>query len=314
MGDLDLRRLRYFLALAGELNYGRAAEALHIAQPALSRSIATLEQELGVPLFERSRSGTRLAPAGELLQEEARELLRAAAALQRRVRLHERGTRRLSIGFTPGLIVTPVVRHLREKWPELQVDLVRTSWTDQVDSLRDGRIDASFAHRPFDDDGLAVTDLFTEPRLVALPSDHDLAGSARLLLADLAGEVLLQPTAAVPEWPGATTPPVAPANDGDETSAYSPSVEVKLELVAAGRGIVIMPASTTRYYHRPDIAYVPVSDLPDTGVSLVVEARRRSDQLRELVEIARTTFAADAGPASPENEPVLDRGTTARAR
>ncbi|WNV86891.1 LysR substrate-binding domain-containing protein [Umezawaea sp. Da 62-37] len=307
MGDLDLRRLRYFLALADELNYGRAAEALHIAQPALSRSISALEQELGVTLFERSRSGTRLAAAGEFLREEARELLRAAETVQRRVRLSEREGHGLTIGFSPGLIITPVVRRMRETRPALRVDVVRTSWTDQIQSLRDGRIDASFAHRPFDDDGLTVIDLFAEPRFAALPADHALAASENLLLADLAGEVLLQPVAAVPEWTGVTAPPVPPDDDG---TAHSPNVEVKLELVAAGRGVVVMPASTTRYYHRPDIAYVRVADLPDTRVCLVVESRRRSDVLRELVEVA----LADADPASVGNKQVLDATATPTAR
>jgi DNA-binding transcriptional LysR family regulator len=109
MGDLDLRRLRYFLKLADELNYGQAAEMLHIAQPALSRSITALERELGVTLFERSRSGTRLAAAGESLRVEARELLRAAETLQRRVRVADREGRSVTVGFMPGLIVTPVV-------------------------------------------------------------------------------------------------------------------------------------------------------------------------------------------------------------
>lgn len=102
MGDLDLRRLRYFLTLAEELNYGRAAEVLHLAQPALSRAITSLERELGVTLFVRSKSGTRLAPAGELLRDEARELLRAAETLQRRVQLADREGQSLRLGFMPG--------------------------------------------------------------------------------------------------------------------------------------------------------------------------------------------------------------------
>ncbi|AGZ41864.1 LysR family transcriptional regulator [Actinoplanes friuliensis DSM 7358] len=106
--------MRHFLTLAEELNYGRAAAILHLAQPALSRSIATLERELGVVLFDRSRSGTRLAPAGEILRDEARQLLRSADTLKRRVR----EGRTVTIGFAPGLIVTPVVRHLEERFPE----------------------------------------------------------------------------------------------------------------------------------------------------------------------------------------------------
>jgi DNA-binding transcriptional LysR family regulator len=297
MSDLDLRRLRYFLTLADELNYGRAAEALHIAQPALSRSIAALERELGVTLFERSRSGTRLAAAGELLRDDARELLHKAETLQRRVRLADREGRSVTIGFMPGLIVTPMVRRLEERCPGLRVDVVRTSWTEQIDALRDGRFDASFARRPFNDDGLTIVDLFAEPRVAALPIDHPRAGSNEILLADLAGDLLLQPATVVPEWRGEAAPPVPPGDDRDARTASSPTVEEKLELVAAGRGIVILPASTTRYYNRPDVTYARVVDLPDTGVCLVVESRRRSDVLRELVEIARTMSVVDhSGP------------------
>lgn len=285
MGDLDLRRLRYFLTLADELNYGRAADVLHIAQPALSRSIAALERGLGVRLFERSRAGTRLAPAGELLREEARSLLRSADTLQRRIRVADREGRSVTIGFMPGLILTPVVRRLEEHFPGLRVDMVRTSWTEQITAVRDGRFDAAFAYRPFADDGLTVVDLFAEPRSVALPADHPRAGSSRLVLADLAGDVLLQPVEAVPEWRGAVASPGA-------IDAVSPTVEEKFERVAAGRGVLILPESITRYYHRPDLTFVPVTDLPEAQVCLVFEARRRSAVLRELVAASAHAVAA----------------------
>ncbi|MEV4346972.1 SDR family oxidoreductase [Actinoplanes sp. NPDC049596] len=172
MTDLDLRRLRYFLTLAGTENYGRAAEILHLAQPALSRSIAALERDLGAKLFERSRSGTRLTPVGEILRDDARELLRSAETVQRRIRVAARDGRSVTLGFLPGTIVTPLVRHLENRFPQLQVDVARTSWTGQIAGLRDGRFDACLAQRPFAEDGLTVVDLYTEPRVVALPIDH----------------------------------------------------------------------------------------------------------------------------------------------
>ncbi|GAA2474876.1 LysR family transcriptional regulator [Winogradskya humida] len=297
MGDLDLRRLRYFLVLAEELNYGRAADALRIAQPALSRSIAALERELGVTLFERSRSGTRLAAAGELLRDDARELLHAAETLQRRVRLADREGRSLRVGFMPGLIVTPVVRRLEERWPGLRVDVLRTSWTEQIQALRDGRFDASFARRPFDDEGLTVIDLYAEPRVAVLPVDHPRAGADEVLLADLTGDLLLQPPGFIPEWRGAAEPPTT-----------SPTVEEKLELIAAGRGIVILPASTTRYYHRPDVTYARVIDLADTTVCLAIETRRESPVLRDLVRIARTVPPSDFSGQVGEAGQVADAG------
>ena len=304
MADLDLRRLRYFLVVAAELNYGRAAEILRIAQPALSRAMAALERDLGVKLFDRSRSGTRLAPAGELLREEAQAILRSAEILQRRVRVAEREGRSVTIGFMPGLIITPVVRHLEQHFPGLRVDVVRTSWTEQITALRDGRLDASFAHRPFDDEGLTVVELHAEARAAALPVSHPLAGKSELSLADLAGETLLQPVEAVPGWPGATTFPVAGSPSAEEKS--SPSVEEKFESVAAGRGIVVIPESATRYYHRPDLTFARVIDLPAAQVCLVIESRRDSAVLRELMTGARTRLDADA--ASGGAQPVLDEG------
>lgn len=287
MGDLDLRRLRYFLTLADELNYGRAAEKLRIAQPALSRSIVALERDLGVRLFERSRAGTRLAAAGELLQTEARELLRSADILQRRVRVADREGRSITIGFMPGLIMTPVVRHLEERFPGLQVNVVRTSWADQITALRDGRFDASCAYRPFDDTGLTVIDLYAELRVVALPSDHRHAGRMELTLADLDGDVLLQPLETVPEWPGAVALPTA-----------EPTVEEKFERVAAGRGVIVIPESAARYYHRPDLTFAVVTDLPMTEICLAVESRRRSPILRELMRSAHVVGCPDADQAS----------------
>jgi len=124
MGDLDLRRLRYFLAVADELNCGRAADRLHIAQPVLSRQISVLERELGVVLFARSKRGTELTEAGLLLREDACAILQSAA-LQRRARVAGRTGQHFTVGFMPGIIVTPAVRLLEEEFPGLRVDVVR---------------------------------------------------------------------------------------------------------------------------------------------------------------------------------------------
>jgi DNA-binding transcriptional LysR family regulator len=115
--DLDLRRLRYFVAVADRLNFGRAAEALHIAQPVLSRQVRALEQELKVQLFERGNRATRLTPAGEALLDEARPLLAAADTVRRKVRDAAAGQRTFAVGFMPGLIVTPAVRELSRTAP-----------------------------------------------------------------------------------------------------------------------------------------------------------------------------------------------------
>src|SRR4051794_11524726 len=236
--DLDLRKLRYFVAVADELNFGRAAETLMIAQPVLSRQIRAFEAELGVRLFVRDTRGTELTEHGRLLYQEAEALLASAAAVRRRVAIAARGESEFTVGFMPGLMVTSAVRAFQRTHPDVTIQVMRTSWDDQVRVLHDGRADVSYLRRPFDRTGLATELLFSEPRVVVLPTDHELATASSVLMADLAGEHLLQDPAAVPEWeaiatemrrrPGRARPP-------------GRTVEEKLELVAVGNGIAILP-------------------------------------------------------------------------
>jgi DNA-binding transcriptional LysR family regulator len=299
MIDLDLRKLRYFLAVADELNYARAAQTLHIAQPVLSRQITALERELGVELFERSKQGTRLTEAGELLREDARALLSSAGALKRRARIAGRAGKEFTVGFMPGIIVTPAVQRLELEFPGLRVGVVRTAWNDQVEMVHDGRVDVSFARPPFPRRGLTLVPLFTEPRVVALPAAHPLAARQTVPLAELAALPLLQDPDAVPEWRDAQARlhPGALAID----RAHLPivhTVEEKLEHVAAERGIVIFPQSTAAFYTRPDIAYRPVPDLPPGEVALAYAARRHSAELDAMVRIACELYAATPAPAT----------------
>ena len=125
--DLDLRKLRYFVAVAEELHFGRAAERLHIAQPVLSRQIRAFEDELGSQLFARDRRHTELTPAGEQLLEEAGPLLANAEAVRRRVGRMARGSGTFTVGFMPGLLVTAAVRALSAVHPDLTVDVIRTT-------------------------------------------------------------------------------------------------------------------------------------------------------------------------------------------
>lgn len=280
--DLDLRKLRYFMAVAGELNFGRAAQELHIAQPVLSRQIRALESELGVQLFVRDRRRTELTPAGEALYADAGTVLAGAEALRRRVGRASRGTDVFTVGFMPGLIVTGAVRALTAAHPQLRVEVLRTSWADQVEVLLDGRADVSFVRLPVDQRGLKVTTLFEEPRVVVLPSGHRLASKEEVHLSDLAGETLLQPHKAVPEWQ-ALTGDAAPRDEGGPAP---PAVEEKLEHVASGSGIVVLPASTAGFYQRPDVVAVSIADLGPTRVALAWDATRRSRLISEFAALA----------------------------
>jgi len=284
--DLDLRKLRYFAAVAEHLNFGRAAEALHIAQPVLSRQIRALERELKVQLFERDNRSTRLTPAGEALLEDARTLLPAADATRRRVRDVAAGQRTFIVGFMPGLIVTSAVREFSRRHPDLPVEVLRTDWTNQTDLIRDGRVDIGYLRLPADARALAMEPLFSEPRVVVLPADHRLAGKDAVTVADLADEHLLQDPDAVPEWRDIA----AELRRGQPRKATPPlrTVEEKLEYVAAGHGIVVLPLSTATFYTRPDISHVPVRDITPNQVCLAWDNSRRSALIREYSAIAGT--------------------------
>lgn len=277
--DVDLRKLRYFVVTADTLSFGRAAGLLHITQPVLTRQIRALEAELGVTVFDRSSRGTALTEAGLEILPEARALLRSAQALQRHARRSARGGSKLVVGFMPGVVPTPLIRALRRSHPALAVDVVRTSWDDQVEVIHDGRADVSFVRLPIDRAGLMVAPVFSEPRVAVLSSAHPLAGRASLSLDDLAGLPLLQDPTAVPELLGTRT-----AAD----ARPQPTVEEKLERVVIDDGFVILPASTALAYPRPDVVLCTVEGLAPSEVALVAAAAATSDVIATAMdEVAR---------------------------
>jgi DNA-binding transcriptional LysR family regulator len=294
MADVDLRKLRYFVAVAERLHFGRAAEALHIAQPVLSRQIKALEDELKAQLFVRDKRATELTPAGRQLLADAGPLLANADALRRRVARATRGTGSFTVGFMPGLIVTAAVRAILGLHPELTVDVLRTSWDDQTEVLHDGRADVSYVRLPADQSGLQVRALLAEPRVAVLPAGHRLGGKDTITIADLADEHLLQDPGAVPEWRDIATE----MRTRRRSAPVFRTVEEKLEHVAAGHGIVVLPLSTAVFYTRPDVTYSHVSDIPPNQVCLAWDATRRSRLIQDFAAIA-----AEHPPVASQAEP-----------
>ncbi|MEV5386573.1 LysR substrate-binding domain-containing protein [Streptomyces sp. NPDC052721] len=295
--DVDLRKLRYFVAVAEELHFGRAADRLHIAQPVLSRQIRSLEDDLGAEVFARDRRGTLLTPAGEQLLEDAVPLLASAEALLRRVKAAAQGTPTLTIGFMPGITVTPATAVFTARQPHVNVRLLRTSWNNQVEVLLDGRADIGVVRLPIDRRGLQIRPLFREPRVVMLPAGHRLADRASVTVGDLASEHLLQDPDAVPEWRDVALElrerrrPEVPAIH---------QVEEKLELVASGAGICVLPLSTASFYTRPDVIPLPVEDIGPNEVALAWVASRRSPLVHDFAEAAAETLG---GPRTGEQPP-----------
>lgn len=281
--DVDLRKLRYFVVVAEELHFGRAAERLHITQPVLSRQIRALEHDLRARLFDRNKQSTELTAAGRQLLEDAGPLLASAQALTLRVRRAAHQASTFTVGFMPGITVTGPVRAFSDRHPELTVKVVRTSWGDQVQAVHEGLIDVSFVRLPVDHRGLALRPLFKEPRVAVLPAHHRLAGKESIGIADLATERLLQDPDAVPEWRD------LPDRLGVDGSAPAfRSVEEKLERVATTGGVIVLPLSTAAYYTHTDVAHVPIDDIGPNEVCLAWSTHRNSPLMPEFAEIAAT--------------------------
>lgn len=282
--------MRYFVAVADTLHFGRAAEQLHIAQPALSRQIRALEKDLGTPLLTRDSHGVELTDAGRQLLTDAGPLLASAHAARRRVAAAARGRERLMVGYRAGIPVTAAAQRFAATHPDVLVDMQRIEWDDQAAMLLDGRIDVGFVRLPIDEAGLHIAPLYTEPRVAVLPAGHRLARRDELTEADLRGEPLI--------WNADES--TQPTRRPHPNAGYRVrGLDDTLEHVAAGRGISFLARSATVFYSRPDISYVPVPDLAPDQVYLAVSATRTSPLVDAFFAAAQATaeITAECGNA-----------------
>lgn len=204
--DLDMRKLRDFVAVAEELNFGRAAQRLHIAQPVLSRQIRAFEVELGVRLLNRDTRGTTLTDAGSQLLQDARFPLSETKALREKLFRAAVPRRVVRVGVMPGLLATTAVRTFEAANPARRAEVVPIGATEQLDSVRDGTLDVVYAREPIDHRGLGAVALLEEPRDALLPADDLLAGRRSVRLAELRSHCPLQNPAFIPEWYALATP------------------------------------------------------------------------------------------------------------
>ncbi|MFB4284781.1 LysR substrate-binding domain-containing protein [Nonomuraea sp. MTCD27] len=286
--DLDLRKLRYFVAVAERLHFGQAALALHVTQPALSRQIRQLERDLGVVLFSRTSRDVSLTAAGEQFLHDARALLAAGQAAQDRVRRIDAGEHTLTVGFMLGTDVTAALSGFSAGHPDVPIELVRIRWWNQARPLLDGTVDVGFVRLPVDADGLDVLPLYPERLSLVLPARHPLSGEAGIRVADLAGEPILQYADAAPDWAAVWS--AAPAPDGTQP-VRGPAfrdIEELLGYVRAGRGVALLPEPVAALFPRPDIAYVPAIDVPPGRVALAWDGTRQSRLVTDFVTAARS--------------------------
>ena len=289
--DFDLRLVRYFAAIVDSGGFGRAAEALHVAQPSLSRQIQKLESQLGASLFDRGPRGATLTPAGEAFLPEARTLLSAAQQAAATVQgIANPG--RITVGYVGSLIVTPAVRRLRQTYPDAVVEARHVDWDGVHTALLDRRVDAVVARMPFPTDRLRVMVLYTEPRVLVVASSHRLAGRASVTLDDFADEPI--PTFPDPAWNAFwrldPRPDGRPVPDGPLVKTF----QDKIELIAAGDAVAIMPAGDDTL--RSDLTAIPIDGIEPAQVVLATRANDRNRLIPAFRRIAKATLQPSARP------------------
>ena len=294
--DLDLRLVRYFTVVADQRHFGRAAAALHIAQPSLSRQIRRLEQQLGARLLDRTPQGSQLTEAGEAFLPRARALLRSATQAAAAARAAAQPSR-ITIGYTVNIIVTPAVRELRHRHPDADVQTLHLAWNDARAALLDHRVDAAVARLPIETTGLHVTILYAEPRALLVPLGHRLAGKESVTLDDIADEPI--PRVADPAWNAYWR--IDPRPDGTRAPGgpVVETVEDKFEFIAAGEAVAIIPAGPSP---RPDLTTIPLEGVEPIHVVLATRAGERS---RLAADFAKAAHAHLTGPAPAERPDAL---------
>jgi DNA-binding transcriptional LysR family regulator len=300
---MELRHLRYFLTVAEELNFSRAARRLHIAQPPLSQQIRHLEDELGLQLLERGSRPLRLTEAGRFFRTQALEILAKldeAVAGTRRIERGQVGW--LGVGYTGSamnVLMPPVLRRFHAEHPGVEVLLFEMLLAEQATALLDRRIHVGFVRPTLGVSELTEEPLYDEPIVVAVPSDHPLADRAQIALADLADEPIVL-------YGGRTSRGIdshyllslfRAGGVEPKVAVEAQYAESALGLVAAGLGLTLTAAS---FGHAPraGVRFVPLSDDgPFIPMKVAYRPEERSSVLKAFLKIVREEAGRLSGVA-----------------
>jgi DNA-binding transcriptional LysR family regulator len=291
---MELRHLRYFIVVAEQLHFSRAAEILHIAQPPLSQQIQSLENELGVLLLIRTKRSVQLTPAGKaFLVEAKRAITQVERAITAAHQAHSGVLGQLDIGFVGTAIaetLPTILKAFRERYPLIETKLQNLVTTEQVQALREGQIQAGILHPPILDASLNLEIICREPLVVVLPADHSLAGQENIALAQLREETFVM-------YPRTWNPGTF---DQIISLCQSAGFHMRLgqealgwqsitSLVAASFGVSIVPASS-QLLRNAGVAYRPLQGAtPTFDLALAWLSGNDSPVLHNFLQIARET-------------------------
>ena len=296
----ELRVLRYFVAVAEELHFGRAADRLHVSQPSLSVQIRKLEHSLGARLFDRTSRQVELTDVGAVLLEESRRLLVGADRLVAATREASRGVHgTLVVGFqgnaaaelTPRILTAFQTRH-----PRVQVEMRSHNFADPCFGLSNGSVDVAFVRPPLlMQDWLSVETLFVEPRVLVTSSSSPLAVREQVAVEDVLDEAFVARRA--PDyWRDFWLAVSSRGSHAPKLGAEVAGVDECFEAILAGRGVAFTQASTQRYFDRPGLAFIPVTGLPPSTLAIAWRNDMDAQPVKDFVETARMLAALDLVP------------------
>ncbi len=294
---VELRHLRYFICVADEMHFGRAAERLGIAQAPLSQQIKQLEERVGVQLFERTTRSVRLTKAGEVFREKAFLALESVEnGIEAARFVMGEATRKLTIGCVSPVVFTclpGILRLFRDKCPDTRIDIKILTTDELLDAMNDGRVDIAFIRPPRSKANMNIEHLFSEAFVGLVPKEHALATKRELSLRDFAG----LPYIAYAPILGISYQNVVMQHARDIDVAINIVEEVGhtlgiVALVAAGIGVGVAPSWVTKMPH-PDVSYIPMPELPGDAVNMALAwpLDSKSPVIADFVNCARE-FAA----------------------
>ncbi len=291
-----MRHLRYFIAVAEELHFGRAAERLHIAQPPLSQQIKQLEAELGFQLFHRTKRTVQLTEAGHIFLEQSRQILQQLdQAIQSGLQASRGEVGQLAIGFVSSAsysVLPPILREFRQSFPNVDLSLRELTTDQQVKWLREKRLDVGFLRPPVEDDSLTLTTVLQEPLVVALAEAHPFAADETVSLRSLQSEpFILFPRPLAPGLYDQIISFCQQANFSPKVAQQAIQMQTIISLVAADIGIALVPLSIQNL-QRTGVVYRALAEpTPQVAIAIGWRTDTQTPTLQRFLATVQQTLA-----------------------
>lgn len=292
---MERRDIEIFLTLAEELHFGRTAERLLVSVARVSQTIKKLERRIGVPLFERTSRLVTLTPIGQGLYDDLRPAYdQIEDGIERAINAGRGLAGVLRVGFVDaaaGQFVLEVAETFRVRQPDCEVHIRENRFSDGLDLLRGGEIDLLLAAFPIKEPDLVTGPvLLRDDRRLAVSARHPFAGRESVTVEDMARDKVLTSPSAIPDyWDEASVPKRTPSGKTIERGPAFATIQEMFTLVGAGQGMYPVPALASRYYARPDVTFIPFSDMGPYEWGLIWRAAAETSRIRAFSQAAVET-------------------------